>query len=158
MISRCMTLRERLTDDVKTAMKAGEKSRTATIRLVQAALKDKDIEARGSGKGPIPDDEILALLQKMVKQRAESIAIYDANNRPELAAGERDEVAIISGYLPQALGEAETGSAIEAAIAAVGATSIKDMGKVIATLRADFAGRMDFGQVSALVKARLAAG
>lgn len=151
-----MTLRERFTDDIKTAMKAGDKPRISTLRLVQAALKDKDIEARGAGRGPISDEDILALLQRMMKQRQESIAIYDSNNRPELAAGEREEVAIITEFLPQQLGEAETAAAIEGAVAATGAASVKDMGKVIAKLRADHAGRMDFGRVSGLVKARLA--
>ena len=149
-------LRERFMDDVKTAMKAGEKRRLSAIRLVQAALKDKDIEARGAGKGPIPDDEILALLQKMVKQRQESLVIYETNARPELAQGEREEIEVISGFLPQQLGEAEMVAAIDAAVAAVGAASVKDMGKVIARLRAEFAGRMDFGKASGLVKERLA--
>ncbi|MDB5592802.1 GatB/YqeY domain-containing protein [Enterovirga sp.] len=150
-----MTLRARFTDEIKTAMKAGDKTRVSTIRMVQAALKDKDIEARGGGKEPIPEDEILALLQKMLKQRQESIAIYDSNARPELAAAEREEAAIIQGFLPQPLGESETEAAIEAAVAETGASSVKDMGKVIAKLRADYAGRMDFGRVSGLVKARL---
>lgn len=151
-------LRERFTDDVKTAMKAGDKARLSTIRLIQAALKDKDIEARGQGKGPVPEDEILALLQKMVKQRQESLAIYESNARPELAAQERGEIDVISSFLPQPLGEAEVDAAISAAIAETGAASVKDMGKVIAKLRADHAGRMDFGKVSGRVKDKLAAG
>ena len=150
-----MALRERFTDDVKTAMKAGDRPRLSTLRLIQAALKDKDIEARGVGKGPIPEDEILALLQKMLKQRQESIAIYDGNARPELAAGERAEAEVISGFLPQPLTDEETAAAVEAAIAGTGATSVKDMGKVIVRLRAEHAGRMDFGRASGLVKARL---
>lgn len=151
-------LRERLGDEVKTAMKAGDKPRVSTIRLIQAALKDRDIEARGLGKAPLADDEILGLMQKMIKQRAESIAIYDANNRPELAAGERAESAIIAGFMPQPMSEADMAAAIDAAVAATGATAVKDMGKVIAQLRAAHAGRMDFGRASAMVKARLAAG
>ena len=151
-----MTLRERLMDDVKAAMKAGDKPRVSTIRMVQAALKDRDIEARGAGREPLSDDDILGLLQKMTKQRAESIAIYEANGRPELAAGEREEVAILTGYMPQQLDEAGIRDAVEAAVAATGAASVKDMGKVIARLRADHAGRMDFGRASALVKERLA--
>lgn len=149
-------LRDRLSTDLKTAMKAGDKRRVSTIRLVQAALKDKDIEARGLGREPLPDEEILGLLQKMTKQRAESIAIYEANGRPELAAGEREESEIIAEYLPQQLGEAEMNAAIDVAVAATGAASVKDMGKVIGKLRADYAGRMDFGRASALVKERLA--
>ena len=150
-------LRARFTDDMKTAMKAGDKRRLGTIRLIQAALKDRDIEARGQGKEPISDDEILALLQKMVKQRQESVAIYDQNARPELAAGEREEIAVISTFLPQQLSEAETDAAIVAAIGETGAASVKDMGKVIAKLRADYAGRMDFAKVSPRVKDKLSA-
>jgi uncharacterized protein YqeY len=151
-------LRERFTDDLKTAMKAGDKRRLGTIRLIQAALKDRDIEARGQGKEPIGDDEILALLQKMVKQRQESVAIYEQNARPELAAGEREEIEVISSFLPQQLSEADTDAAIVAAIGETGAASVKDMGKVIAKLRADYAGRMDFAKVSPRVKDKLAGG
>lgn len=151
-------LRDRFSNDLKTAMKAGDKPRVSTIRLVQAALKDKDIEARGAGKEPASDDEILGLLQKMVKQRQESIAIYDGNGRPELAAVEREEVEIISGFMPRQLGAAEMEAAVAAAIADTGAASIKDMGRVIGKLRADYAGRMDFSQASARVKQALAAG
>jgi hypothetical protein len=151
-------LRDRFSDTLKTAMKAGEKPRVSTIRLIQAALKDKDIEARGLGKDPLSDDDILALLQKMTKQRQESISIYEANGRPELAAGERAEVAIISEFLPQQLGEDEMRAAIKAAVAETGATSVKDMGKVIGKLRADYAGRMDFGKASGMVKEALASG
>ena len=151
-------LRDRFSDTLKTAMKAGDKPRVSTIRLIQAALKDKDIEARGLGKEALSDDDILALLQKMTKQRHESIAIYDANGRPELAAGERAEVAIISEFLPQQLGEDEMRAAITAAITETGAASVKDMGKVIGKLRADHAGRMDFAKASGLVKEALAKG
>lgn len=149
------SLRERFTADLKEAMKAGDKGKVSTIRLITSALKDKDIEARGLGKPETTPDEILALLQKMVKQRQESIAIYDANARPELAEGERAEVAVIEGYLPRQMDEAQVKAAIEAAIAETGATSVKDMGKVIGALRAAYAGQMDFGKVSPLVKAAL---
>lgn len=152
-----MALRERFTDELKAAMKGGEKAKVAAIRLIQAALKDRDIEARGAGKGPLGEDEILGLLQKMLKQRQESIAIYDRNARPELADAERAEVAVIEGFMPRQLGEEEVKAAIEAAIAATGAASMKDMGKVVAALRAEHAGRMDFAKASALVKARLSA-
>ena len=148
-------LRDRFTSELKTAMKAGDKRRLSTIRLIQAALKDRDIEARGAGKEPISDDDILALLQKMVKQRQESLGIYDANNRPELAQGEREEIEVITDFLPRQLDEAEMAKAVEAAIAAVGAASIKDMGKVVGQLRGEYAGRMDFAKASALVKQRL---
>ena len=149
------SLRERFTGDLKEAMKAGDKGKVAAIRLVQAALKDKDIEARGAGKGEATSDEILALLQKMIKQRQESIAIYDANNRPELAAGERAEVEVISSYLPKQMSDDEVKAAIDRAIAESGANSVKDMGKVIGALRGTYAGQMDFGKVSPMVKAAL---
>src|ERR671920_2332359 len=98
-------MRERFTQDMKDAMKAGDKRRLATVRLVQAALKDKDIEARGAGKGQATDEEILGLLQKMIKQRQESLAIYEQNNRPELAQQEREEAEIIASYLPKQMDE-----------------------------------------------------
>jgi uncharacterized protein YqeY len=149
------SLRERFTADLKEAMKAGEKGRVSTIRLITSALKDKDIEARGLGKPETTPDEILALLQKMIKQRQESIAIYDANGRPELAEGERAEVAVISDYLPKQMEEEEVKAAIEEVIAETGASSVKDMGKVIGALRGAYAGQMDFAKVSPLVKSLL---
>jgi hypothetical protein len=151
-------MRERFTTELKEAMKAGDKRRLGTIRLIQAALKDKDIEARGAGKGQATDEEILGLLQKMIKQRQESIAIYDQNGRPELAQAEREEAEVIQGFLPQQMDEAETRKAIEAAIAETGAASMKDMGKVIGTLRGQYAGRMDFAKASGLVKEMLPKG
>jgi uncharacterized protein YqeY len=151
-------LRERFTAEMKEAMKAGEKGRLGAIRLIQAALKDKDIEARGNGKEPLSDEEILALLQKMVKQRQESIAMYEQGGRAELAQQEKDEVAVISSYLPQQMDEAETKAAIEAAIAETGAASMKDMGKVVGVLRSKYAGRMDFAKASGLVKDMLPKG
>ncbi|MBQ0820272.1 GatB/YqeY domain-containing protein [Microvirga sp. HBU67558] len=151
-------LRERFTAEMKEAMKAGDKGRLGAIRLIQAALKDKDIEARGNGKEPLSDEEILALLQKMVKQRQESIAMYEQGGRTELADQERNEVAVISSYLPQQMDEAETRAAIEAAIAETGAASMKDMGKVVGSLRAKYAGRMDFAKASGLVKDMLPKG
>lgn len=149
------SLRERFTADLKDAMKAGDKGKVSTLRLITSALKDKDIEARGLGKGETSADELLALLQKMIKQRQESIAIYDANGRPELAAGERAEVEVISAYLPKQMSDAEVKAAIDAAIAETGASAVKDMGKVIGVLRANYAGQMDFGKVSPMVKAVL---
>jgi uncharacterized protein YqeY len=151
-------LRERFTAEMKEAMKAGDKGKLGAIRLIQAALKDKDIEARGNGKEPLSDEEILALLQKMVKQRQESIAMYEQGGRTELAQQEKDEVAVISSYLPQQMDEAETRAAIEAAIAETGAASMKDMGKVVGALRAKYAGRMDFAKASGLVKDMLPKG
>jgi uncharacterized protein len=151
-------LRERFTTEMKVALKAGDKGRLGAIRLIQAALKDKDIEARGAGKEPLSDEEILALLQKMVKQRQESITMYEQGGRAELAQQERDEVTVISSYLPQQMDEAETKAAIEAAIAETGAASMKDMGKVVGVLRAKYAGRMDFAKASGLVKDTLPKG
>ena len=151
-------LRERFTAEMKEAMKAGEKGRLGAIRLIQAALKDRDIEARGAGRDPLSDEEILALLQKMVKQRQESIAMYEQGGRTELAQQEKDEVAVISSYLPQQMDEADTRAAIEAAIAETGAASMKDMGKVVGALRAKYAGRMDFAKASGLVKDMLPKG
>jgi uncharacterized protein len=151
-------MRERLTEAMKAAMKAGEKRRLATVRMIQAALKDKDIEARGAGRGQASDEEILGLLQKMIKQRQESIAIYEGAGRTELAEQEREEAEIIQGFLPQQLDEGETRAAIEAAIAETGAASMKDMGKVVGSLRANYAGRMDFGKASTIVKELLSKG
>jgi uncharacterized protein len=153
-----MSLRETFTTTMKEAMKSGDKQRLSTVRLIQAALKDKDIEARGLGKGPAPDEEVLALLQKMIKQRNESASVYDQGGRPELAAGERAEIAVIEGFLPQQMDEAEMAAAVEAAIAETGAAGPKDMGRVIGALKGKHAGRMDFGRASGLVKAALAKG
>ena len=150
-------LRARLTTEMKEAMKAGDKDKLATVRMIQAALKDKDIESRGLGKEPASDEEILSLLQKMIKQRTESASVYEQGGRPELAANERAEIAIIEAFLPKQMDEAEMKAAVDAAILETGAAGQKDMGKVIAALKGTFAGRMDFGKASGLVKAALAA-
>jgi uncharacterized protein YqeY len=148
-------LREQINNAVKDAMKSGEKLRLSTLRLVNSAIKNADIEARGQGKPPLGDPDVLALLQKMVKQRQESVELYEKGGRAELAASERAEIDIITGFLPKQLSEAETKAAIDAAIADTGAASMKDMGKVIARLRQNYAGQMDFGKASGLVKAAL---
>lgn len=145
-------LRDRFMSDLKEAMKAGEKDRLGTIRLIQAALKDKDIEARGAGKEPLADDDILQLLQKMVKQRQDSVKLYNEGNRPELAAKEEAEIAVIAGYMPKQMDEAEAKAAIAGVIAETGASGMKDMGKVMGELKTRFAGQMDFGRASPLVK------
>jgi hypothetical protein len=150
-----MGLRDTLMDDVKAAMKAGEKVRLSTIRLIQAAIKDKDIEARSQGKGQLTDDDVLSLMQRMVKQRQESIAIYTQAGRNELAAGEQAEVDVISAYMPKQMDEARMKAAIAAVIAETGAAGMKDMGKVIGALKAKYAGQMDFAKASQLVKATL---
>ena len=150
-------MRDQFMTALKDAMKAGDKSRVAAVRLIQAAIKDKDIEARGLGRGQATDDEMLALLQKMIKQRQESAAIYRANNRPELAETEEGEIAVIQSFLPKQLSEEDVKAAIAGAIAETGAAGMKDMGKVIAVLKERFAGQMDFGKASGLVKAALSA-
>jgi uncharacterized protein len=150
-----MGLRDKLMEDVKLAMKAGEKTKLSTIRMIQAGLKDKDIEARGLGKGQLTDDDILPLMQKMVKQRQESIAIYTQAGRHELAAGEQAEVEVINAYLPKQMDEAGMKAAITATVAETGAASMKDMGKVVAALKAQYAGQMDFAKASQMVKAAL---
>ena len=151
-------MRERLTQALKEAMRAGDKRRISTVRLMSAALKDKDIEARGAGKGQASDEDILGLLQKMIKQRQESADIYDKAGRGELATQEREEIAIINTFLPAQMDEAEMRAAITSAIAETGAKSMKEMGKVVGALKAKYAGRMDFGKASALVKGQLGQG
>ncbi|WP_342164853.1 GatB/YqeY domain-containing protein [Methylobacterium sp. SD21] len=152
-----MQLRERFTAEMKEAMKAGDKGRLATVRMMQAALKDKDIEARGLGKDPASDDDILSLLQKMIKQRTESATVYEQAGRPELAENERAEIAVIESFLPKQMDETEVKAAVEAAILETGAAGPKDMGRVIGALKGTFAGRMDFAKASGLVKEALAA-
>ena len=147
-------MREQFTEMMKASMKAGDKPRLATVRMIMAALKDRDIEARTTGK-PLGNEEILALLQKLIKSRQESAEIYAKAGRPELEAQERGEIAIISEFLPKQMSEEEVKAAIAAAIAETGAASMKDMGKVVASLRAKFAGQMDFGKASGVVKSML---
>jgi uncharacterized protein YqeY len=146
-------------DDIKsalvTAMKGGDKQTTATIRLIQAAIKNRDIEAR-TGKAPDDDDVLVSeVLQKMVKQRRESITMYEQGNRPELAASEAAEVAVIERFLPKMMDEAETRAAIEAIKAEIGASSVKDMGRVMAELKTRHAGKLDMSKASGLVKGAL---
>jgi uncharacterized protein len=148
-------MRDTIAEHYKAALKAGDKRRTATLRAVNAAIKDRDIEARGQGKGPLADADVVLLLQKMVKQREESLGIYEGAGREDLAAVEREEIAILNEFLPQALGEAELEAAIRAAIAETGAAGPKDMGRVIAALKAKYPGRIDFGKASGRVKAAL---
>jgi len=148
-------MREQLHADLVKSIKAKDKRRSATLRLINAAIKDRDIDARGKGKEPIADGEILTLLQKMIKQRDESIEIYVKAGRDDLEQQERDEVAIIKDYLPQPLGEAEVASEIDLAIEQTGAQSLRDMGKVVGVLKAKFPGRIDFGEASKVVKGKL---
>ena len=148
-------LREQINEAVKGAMKAQEKLKLSTLRLVNAAIKNADIEAQMAQKPALTDDDILGVLQKLIKQRQDSVAAYEQGGRKELADQERAEIEVIKGFLPQQLSEAEAKEAIAAAIQDTGAAGMKDMGKVIAALRAKYAGQMDFGKASGLVKAAL---
>jgi uncharacterized protein YqeY len=148
-------LREEINTALKDAMKAREEHRVSTLRLVNAALKNADLEAQGRGKNALSDEEILALLQKLIKQRQEAAEVYDQAGRSELAARERGEIEIIGAYLPRQMSEAEAKAAIAEAIKATGATGIKDMGKVMAALKQGYAGKMDFGKASGWVKGML---
>jgi uncharacterized protein YqeY len=148
-----MSLRAQLTDAMKEAMKAKDAKRLSTVRLILAALKDRDIAARSeTNKELIGDDEILTLLAKMIKQREESATAFDAGNRPELAANERDEIAVIRTFMPAQMDDAALKEAVTKTIAEVGAASVKDMGKVMAVLKERFAGQMDFSKASAATK------
>ena len=147
-----MSLKARLTDDMKTAMKAGEKDRLAVIRLINAAIKQKEVDERVEMTDPL----VLAVLEKMVKQRKDSISQYEAAAREDLAQVERDEMAVIETYLPEKMGEAEILAAIDAAIAQTGASGPADMGKLMGVLKPQLAGQADMGLVSKLIKQKLA--
>lgn len=144
-------MRGRINEAVKAAMKSGDKSRLATLRLITAAIKDRDL-AQAAGAAQVGDSEIVAVLQKMLKQRRESIDVYRKNGREELAAQEEAEVAVIEEYMPKQMDEAETRAAVESLVAEVGASGLKDMGRVMAALKETYAGTMDFGKASAMVK------
>ena len=149
-------LRTRLSDALKTAMKGKDAPTVSTLRLIVAALKDRDIAARGKGnKDGIPEEEILGLLQSMIKQRRDSIALYEKGGRMELAQQEAEEIAIIEEYLPQQMSDDDIAAAIDAVIEDAGAATLKDMGKVMAGLKEKHAGSMDFSMASAMVKERL---
>lgn len=148
-------MRDTINAALKEATLARDKGRTGTLRLINAAIKDRDIEARGAGAGEATSSELIDLLAKMVKQRLESARIYDENGRPELAAQERAEIEIIQEYLPRQLNEEEAKAAIAAIIAETGASGVRDMGKVMAELKTRHAGQMDFSKASAAVKAAL---
>ena len=148
-----MALRERFNEQMKEAMKAKNTRRLSTVRMIMAAVKDRDIAARSEeSREGISDEDILTLLAKMIKQREESAATYDIGKRPELAAAEREEIAIIREFMPKQLSDEETREAVQDAIAEVGAASIKDMGKVMAALKARYSGQMDFAKAGAVVK------
>jgi uncharacterized protein YqeY len=153
-----MSLREKLNESMKEAMKAKDARRLATLRLMLAALKDRDIAARTeTSRDLLGDDEILGLMAKMIKQREESATAFDAGKRPELAATEREEIAIIRSFMPAQMDEAGVKAAAQSVIAELGAASIKDMGKVMAAMKERYAGQMDFARASAVVKQILSA-
>jgi uncharacterized protein YqeY len=147
-------LRDDINNALKEAMKAKNERAVSTLRMVNSTLKNADIEARTTGK-PLGDAEVLAILQKMIKQRQESVELYKKGGRDDLVKQEQEEIAIISAYLPQQMSEDEVKAAIEAAVAETGAAGMKDMGKVIGILRGKYAGQMDMAKASALVKAKL---
>ena len=150
-----MSLRDQFTEQLKASMKAGDSAKTSTLRMIMAKLKDTDIAARPKGIEKIPDDEVTAMLRGMVKSRRESISLYERGNRPELAAKETAEIAVIESFLPQQMDDAATEAAVAAAIAEINAAGIKDMGKVMAALRARHAAALDMAKAGPLVKARL---
>jgi len=150
-------MRDEISEGLKTALKARDQRRTATLRAINAAIKDKDIAIRQENRGPATNEEILSIVQKMVKQREESFAIYAQAGRADLATVEKEEIDILNEFLPKALTDEEVAAAITAAIATTGAEGAKDMGKVIAQLKVDYPGRIDFGKASGKVKAALSA-
>lgn len=150
-------MRETISEGLKTALKARDQRRTATLRAINAAIKDRDIANRGDNKGPATNDEVLAIMQKMVKQREESFAIYAQAGRADLATVEKEEIDILNEFLPKPLSEEEVAAAIDAAVVSSGAEGPKDMGKVIAELKGKYPGRIDFGKVSGQVRNALAA-
>lgn len=149
-------LRNDLSQSLKDAMRAKDAPAVSTVRLILAALKDRDIAARGDGNADgVSDEEILQLLQKMIKQRQESIKMYEEGGRVELAAQEQSEIEIINRFLPQQLSDAEIEAEVEKVIGEIGAASVKDMGRLMGELRERYAGQMDFGKASGIAKARL---
>jgi uncharacterized protein len=150
-----MGLREQFTEQLKVSMKAGDAPRTSTLRMIMARLKDVDIAARPKGVDRVPDDEVVATLRGMVKSRRESVDLYRQGNRPELVAKEEAEIAVIESFLPRQMDEAATAQAVAEAIAETGAGSIRDMGKVMAALRAKHAATLDMAKAGQMVKARL---
>ena len=145
-------LRDNINNAVKEAMKARDERRVGTLRMMNAAIKNADIEARGQGKEPLNEADLMSLFQKMIKQRQESAELYDKGARPELAAAERAEIEIIAAYLPKQMSDGEAGSAISALLQEINAETMKDMGRAMAALKERFAGKMDFGKASGKIK------
>jgi uncharacterized protein len=150
-----MSLRDQFTEQLKVSMKSGDAPRTSSLRMILARLEDIDIAARPKGVDRVPDDEIIAALRGMVKSRRESVELYRQGNRPELVAKEEAEIAVIESFLPRQMDEAATAQAVADAIAETGAAGIKDMGKVMAALRAKHAATLDMAKAGQMVKARL---
>ena len=149
-------LRDDINNALKAAMKAQDARRVSTLRMVNSTIKNADIEARGAGKGPLGDDALNAVMAKMIKQRQESVELYDKGGRADLAGAEREEIAIISAFMPQQMSEDEIKAAVADAVKETGAASVKDMGKVMAALKTRYTGKMDFAKAGGLVKAQLA--
>ena len=150
-----MDLRSRFTDELKASMKAGDAPRTSALRMILAKLKDADIAARPSGVTQVPDEQVVAMLRGMVKSRRESVEMYERGNRPELAAKEEAEIAVIQSFLPRQMDADAMVAAVDAAVAETGAASPKEMGKVMALLRVKYAATLDMAAAGPLVKARL---
>ncbi len=148
-------MREKLSESMKDAMKAKDSRRLSTVRLIQSAVKDRDIANRGTGKDAATDDEILQILQKMVKQREESAKIYEDAGRAELATQEREEIDVLKTFMPEQLSDEKVDEIVAAVVAETGAAGMKDMGKVMAVLRERYAGQMDFAKASGVIKAKL---
>ncbi|MBA3446503.1 MAG: GatB/YqeY domain-containing protein [Pseudaminobacter sp.] len=148
-------MREIIAQALKTSLKAQDKRRTSTLRLINAAIQDRDIANRGTGKDPVSDDEIMQILAKMVKQREESAKAFEEGNRLELAAQERDEIVIIRDFLPRQLGEDDVKRACKQVVDEVGADGLRDMGRCMNALKEKFPGKMDFGKASGIVKGLL---
>jgi uncharacterized protein YqeY len=149
-----MSLKERITDDMKAAMRAGEKQRLGLIRMITSAIKQREVDERIV----VDDTQVLSVLEKMIKQRKESLVQFQAGNRQDLVEKEAAEIALLQGYLPSQLNPAEIDALIDEAVAATGATSIKDMGKVMAVLKTKAQGRADLGKIGATIKAKLSGG
>ena len=148
-------LRDDINNALKTAMKAQDQRKVSTLRMVNSTIKNADIEARGAGKGPLGDDELNAVMAKMIKQRQESVELYDKGGRADLAGQERDEIAIIASFMPQQMSEDEIKAAVAEAVKETGAAGMKDMGRVMAALKQRYTGKMDFAKAGGLVKGQL---
>ncbi len=148
-------LRDDINNALKAAMKAQDARKVSTLRMVNSTIKNADIEARGAGKGPLGDDELNGLLAKMIKQRHESVELYDKGGRADLAGAEREEIAIITSFLPKQMSDDEVRAAIAEAVKETGAASMKDMGRVMTALKQRYTGKMDFAKAGGLVKSQL---